>query len=222
MASEKSSMPKKESPDRTRNYTAVVYPDCVNTPENWVDVLADLQLQFFISPLHDKDIDDDGKPKKPHYHVILMFGSTKTRKQAEEIFYTVGAVIPPPYKNLDRFVVRDLRGASRYLCHLDQANKAQYDPNDVKSLGGVDYFATIGMAKDKYVALTEMEEFCEKYNVVSFYALSRYASVHRSDWSRILKDCGSIYMREYLQSRKWSIENNAHQIIDPESGEVII
>ena len=30
-------------------------------------------LQCAISPLHDKDMNPDNTPKKPHYHVILTY-----------------------------------------------------------------------------------------------------------------------------------------------------
>jgi hypothetical protein len=66
-----------------------------------------------------------------------------------------------------------------------------------------------------------MQDFCEQYNVVSFYALAKYARSHRPDWHRILTDCGAVYMREYLQSRKWSIDQNCGDIIDQETGEVL-
>jgi hypothetical protein len=105
---------------------------------------------------------------------------------------------------------------------LDDPDKAQYKPDDVICICGADYHSIISLTIDKYVALCEMEEFCEKYNVLSFFALSRYASTHRSDWSRVLKECGTRYMSEYLKSRKWSIENDLLHIVDPESGEVII
>jgi len=59
------------------------------------------------------------------------------------------------------------------------------------------------------------------YDIYSYFVLARYASVHRSDWSRILKDCGTVYMREYLNSRKWSKENGYEQIIDPKTGEIV-
>lgn len=221
MSKEKSSE-KKEVVKRYRNFTAIVYPDCVNTPSNWMDILRDLQLQFFISPLHDKDLNPTGELKKPHYHVILMFDSTKTREQAIEVFDTVGAVVPPKIADKDMFIVSSLRATARYLCHIDNPDKYLYPIEKVSSIGGADYISIIEMACDKYTALTEMEEFCEKYNVMSFFALCRYASLHRQDWSKILKDSGSIYMREYLQSRKWSIENNCADIIDTETGEKLI
>lgn len=202
---------KKARDTRGRNFATLVYPE--SAPENWQGILAQYFVPAFISPLHDKDINPGGEPKKPHYHVMVMFEGKKSDEQVKEIFDSIGAV------GFER--VSSLRGYARYLCHLDNPEKAQYDQALVKCYSGADYISTIGLATDKYKALAEMEEFCERYNVMSFFALCRYATVNRSDWSRVLKDNGAIYMREYLQSRKWSIDNNLDKIIDPTTGEVI-
>lgn len=197
---------------RTRNYATVIYPD--SAPSGWKEILTQQFIPIFISPLHDKDINPTGEPKKPHYHIILMFDSVKTKEQAKEIFDKINGV------GIE--VVNSVRGYARYLCHLDNPEKYQYSPDDVISLCGADYNSIIGLATDKYKALGEMVDFCEKYNVVSFYALSKYARTYRADWYRILCDCGSVFMREYLKSKSWSQEQNKCNIIDPESGEVII
>lgn len=202
-------MSTKNSTSRTRNYATVVYPE--SAPENWKSILAEHFIPAFISPLHENDTNPTGEPKKPHYHVILMFDSVKTIEQAREVFKTINGV--------GCEVVKSTRGYARYLCHLDNPEKAQYDPSQVTSLCGADYIGTIGLAVDKYVAIGEMQDFCDKYNVVSFYALAKYARGHRPDWHRILCDCGSVFMREYLQSRKWSIEQQYGDIVDPETGE---
>ena len=39
----------------------------------------------FISPLHDSDINADGEPKKPHWHVILTFKGLKSYEQVKAI-----------------------------------------------------------------------------------------------------------------------------------------
>lgn len=219
---EKKSTEEKKVDNRARNFTVLLYPDSVNTPENWLQILGELQIPMFVSPLHDKDIDISGELKKPHHHIILMFEGKKSIEQVKDIVSIVGAVAPPEIPGKSSMIVSSIRGASRYLCHLDNPDKALYDVGQVYSFGGADYSSIISLAQDKYKALTEMEEFCEKYNVVSFFALARYASVHRTDWSRVLKDNGSVYMREYLQSRKWSIENGEASIYDKETGELII
>ena len=195
---------------RVRNFATVVYPE--SAPENWQDILAEHCIPCFISPLHDKDLNPTGESKKPHYHVVLMFEGKKSISQVTEIFDSINGV--------GCEVVKSLRGYARYLCHLDNPEKAQYEPSDVRCIAS-DYIGTIGLAIDKYVAIGEMQDFCEQYDIVSFYALAKYARAHRQDWHRILCDCGSVFMREYLKSRKWSREEQCAVIIDPVTGEIL-
>lgn len=195
---------------RTRNYATIVYPE--SAPENWQDILATHAIPSFISPLHDKDLNPTGESKKPHYHVMLMFDGKKSMVQVTKVFMSIGGV--------GCEVVQSIRGYARYLCHLDNPDKAQYSPSDVVCIAS-DYIGTIGLSIDKYTAIGEMQDFCEQYDIISFYALSKYARIHRQDWHRILCDCGSVYMREYLQSRKWSKDQNILDIIDPETGEIL-
>lgn len=197
---------------RTRNFATVVYPE--SAPEHWQDILSQYCIPAFISPLHDADLNPTGELKKAHYHVILMFESLKTKDQAQDIFTSIGGV--------GCEVVQSIRGYARYLCHLDNPEKHKYSESDVCSLSGADYRTTIGLASDKYKALGEMQDFCEQYNVMSFYLLSQYARKNRQDWYRILCDCGAVFMREYLKSRKWSADNGNLHIVDPDTGEQIL
>lgn len=201
----------KSKDTRVRNYATIVYPE--SAPDNWQEILAQQFVPAFISPLHENDINPTGEPKKPHFHVIIMFDGKKTTEQANEVFEAIGGV--------GCEVVKSIRGYARYLCHLDNPEKAQYDPSQVRNLCGADYVNTIGLAIDKYRAISEMEEFCEQYKVVSFFALSRYARRCRPDWHRVLQDCATVYMREFLRSKQWSEENHLCDIIDPETGEVL-
>lgn len=196
---------------RSRNFATVVYPE--SAPEDWQDILARHCVPAFISPLHDRDVNPGGEPKKPHYHVVLMFEGKKSIPQVTEIFESIGGV--------GCEVVKSIRGYARYLCHLDNPEKAQYNIDDVRSIAS-DYIGTIGLAIDKHVALGEMQDFCEKYNIYSFYLLCRYARENRTDWYRVLCDCGAVYMREFLKSRKWSADTDQMSIFDPETGEKIL
>lgn len=201
---------KTSSDSRVRNFATVVYPE--SAPDNWQEILSRHCVPAFISPLHDKDLNPTGEAKKPHYHVVLMFEGKKSISQVTEIFDTINGV--------GCEVVKSLRGYARYLCHLDNPEKAQYEPSEVRCIAS-DYIGTIGLAIDKYIAIGEMQDFCDKYNVVSFFALARYARSNRPDWHRILCDSGSVYMREYLKSRLWSVQNNNMDIIDPDTGEIL-
>lgn len=189
MSSEKSS-----GKGRTRNFATVVYPD--SAPEGWQDILSEQFVPVFISPLHDKDTNPTGEPKKPHWHVIILFDSTKTTEQATEIFNRIGGV------GCEK--VNSIRGYARYLCHLDNPEKFQYNQEDVRSLCGADYISTIGLVTDKYKAISEMIDYCMANNIYSYSDLLEYCRMERFDWFRVLCDNGTVVIKEYLKSRLWT------------------
>lgn len=179
---------------RTRNFATVVYPD--SAPENWVEILSKQFIPAFISPLHDKDKDPTGEDKKPHWHVMLMFDGVKTFEQAVSVFELINGV--------GCEVIQSQRGYARYLCHLDNPEKYQYNQSDVRCLSGADYPSTIGLAIDKYKAIGEMIDFCEENDIVSYSELLKYCRLERFDWFRILCDNGTVVMKEYLKSKSWT------------------
>ncbi len=187
-------MAEKSGRGRTRNFATVVYPE--SAPENWLEILGEMKIAAFVSPLHDRDVNPDGELKKPHYHVLLMFDGVKTVEQALELFEQIGGV--------GREQVQSIRGYARYLCHMDNPEKAQYASEDVRCFGGADYVSTIGLATDKYKAIGEMIDFCEEHDVVSFSDLLRVCRFEHYDWFRVLCDNGTVVMKEYLKSRNWS------------------
>lgn len=175
---------------RTRNYATVVYPD--SAPDNWLELISELKIPCFISPLHDKDINANGEPKKPHWHVMLMFEGVKTEEQVKDIISVFCGV------GLE--VVSSLRGYARYLCHLDNPDKAQYNPADVMCYGGAEYFDIIGLASDRYNAVREIIQFVNENKILFFADLLEYASIHRDDWFRLLCDNSAYIVKEYIWS----------------------
>lgn len=179
---------------RTRNYATLVYPE--SAPDNWMILMSELQIPCFISPLHKDDVNElDGELKKPHYHVMIMFDSVKTKEQAIDIFDQIGGV--------GCQVVQSLRGSARYLCHLDNPEKAQYSVDDVKCYGGADYLSIIGLALDKYKAIGEMLDFLDLNVDMNYYDLLMYARQERFDWFRVLCDSGTYVIKEAIKARKF-------------------
>lgn len=185
---------KRKVDNRVRNFATVVYPE--SAPENWLEILGDEKIPTFVSPLHDKDIDPQNQPKKNHYHVMIMFEGKKSMEQVAEIFKSFGGVGVE--------IVKSVRGYARYLCHMDNPEKAQYDQGDVRCFGGADYPSTVGLAIDRYIAIKEMIAFCDETGIVSYSDLLEYCAEERFDWFRILCDSGTVVMKEYLKSKYWT------------------
>lgn len=179
---------------RTRNFATVVYPD--SAPAGWQEILSEQFVPSFISPFHDHDLNPDGEEKKQHWHVMIMFEGVKTTEQAVEIFQKIGGV--------GCEVVQSLRGYSRYLCHLDNPEKFQYQVEGVRSICGADYPSCIGLVTDKYKAIGEMIDFCEDNCVFSYSELLKYCRMNRFDWFRVLCDNGTFVIMEYLKSKEWT------------------
>lgn len=179
---------------RPRNYATVVYPE--SAPEDWMEILSMEHVPVFVSPLHDQDTDPGKEPKKPHYHVMVMFEGHKDPETVRGMFEKIGGV------GLE--TVQSIRGYARYLCHLDNPEKAQYDTEQVRCMGGADYAATIGLPLDRYKLIGEMLDYCEDENngIGSYYDLLLFCREYRADWFRILCDSGTYVMKEYFRSRR--------------------
>ena len=182
---------------RSKNWATVIYPE--SAPDNWQSILGELKIEVFISPLHDKDINPTGEVKKSHYHVIIMFPSVKTSEQAKEVFDLIGGV------GSER--IASIRGYARYLCHLDNPDKAQYDTSDVVAYGGADYYSVITLVTDRYTTLSDILDFCDNNNISFYSDLIRWCKTNRFEWFRVLCDGGSYMVKEYLKTASFEREN---------------
>lgn len=109
---------------RSYNWATVVYPE--SCPDNFVELIKEVSCAWYaISPLHDSDVCEDGSPKKPHYHVLFHFPTTKSSSQFSDIIL--------PFCGVGREAVKNWIGYFRYLVHADDPDKFQYDYNDINS-----------------------------------------------------------------------------------------
>ena len=189
-------MAKRNNDTRKRNWTFVVYAD--SAPDDWRVKLANEHVPMFVSPLHANDLNPDNTPKKPHWHVVVMF----TGKQPEQRAQAVSALC----SNVKVQQVKDIVGMARYLCHLDNPEKAQYLPSDVLCLGGADYLDKVNKAADTDAAVSEMMDWCIEQQCYSFFHLSNYARKYRSDWFRVLSSARTMFLTAWLKSYKWELD----------------
>lgn len=162
---------------RSASWNIIVYPE--SAPVNWREILDTAQIKWCESPLHDKDVNATGEPKKPHWHVLLSFPSMKTAEQVLELVEPLKC--PSPQK------CNSIEGSVRYMAHIDNPEKAQYDRTCVIGHCGFDVAKYFEMtASQKYVAIDEMCEFVIAHKITEFADLKWFALCHRPDWNEAL------------------------------------
>lgn len=182
-------------------WAIIVYPD--SAPENWKEILAETLLPICISPLHDKDVDPDGQLKKPHYHVAIHFENTVSENVVSLIAQSLNAPFPKKQATW--------RGICRYLCHLDNPEKARYSEKDVVCLGGADYYSIIASSADKYETIAEILEWLDnpsnrEIHLWSYSRLLKWCKDNNEKWFRGLCDNCSWVVSEYLKSEAWTVQ----------------
>lgn len=172
---------------RSKYFATLAYSESC---PNYLDYLNTLCIDYLVSPLHCFDVNSDGTPKKEHYHIILVFDSLKSCDQVRDLISDFGFV------GLE--IVQSLRSYARYLCHLDNADKTQYSPDDVVCRG-IDYQQFIKSDNDKYDIYARIIDYIRDKQIMSFYDLLVYARYNDFDMFRAL--CDNSYMiREFLRS----------------------
>lgn len=193
---------------RTRNWTIVVYPE--SAPKDWKDILDNMHIGWVCSPLHEKDVNPDGTKKKPHWHIVLIFQNLKSYDQILSISKKLHAPIPKR--------VEDLKGMIRYLIHLDNPEKYQYDRKDIEVHGGVEidqYFDTKG---NRLKNLKDMVSFIQDNQITSMSQLAGILIQNGQDeWFDILANHNTLFLKEIIKEvwrgteRKKEIERNQHR-----------
>lgn len=179
---------------RTRNFATVVYPD--SAPANWKEKLDQLHVAAFISPLHDKDVNPNGELKKAHYHVLVMFEGPKDYDtQVKPIFDEIGAV--------GREIVNSARGYARYLCHLDNPEKATYSPSEVLCMGGADYYGVVTLPTDDLKVITEIKRFCRENEIYSLAEIIDIAESLHPEWYSTIVMSRCYVIDKYIKSLEW-------------------
>lgn len=179
---------------RTRNFATVVYPD--SAPADWKEKLDQLHVAAFISPLHDKDVNPNGELKKAHYHVLVMFEGPKDYDtQVKPIFDEIGAV--------GREIVNSARGYARYLCHLDNPEKAAYSPSEVLCMGGADYYGVVTLPTDDLKVITEIKRFCRENEIYSLAEIIDIAESLHPEWYSTIVMSRCYVIDKYIKSLEW-------------------
>lgn len=131
--------------------------------------LESMVIPSLISPYHDSDLKEDGSIAKRHVHVIVM-NEQPIRYNLMLKTLQCGC----GFENLNYLQpVANLHSMMRYLCHLDNPDKVQYNPLDVIRIAGAEYVIESESAQLLVINyLTENEDCCSLGQLLNHYSCS--------------------------------------------------
>lgn len=180
---------------RARQWTFIAYPD--SAPDGWQDWLASQGISALISPLHDKDVNPDKTPKKPHWHVMLSFKGMKSYKQVLEIAKgTIHGTIPEVLRG-------DGTGMARYFLHLDNPEKHRYSEADLRSIGDVDIAQLLKPSiTDRQTVLDQIFDYIITHNISNFNVLYGCAKrLKKTQWLTVMCTTNTLVITKMLDGQ---------------------
>ena len=199
---------------KARYWSFVVYPE--SAPSDWLHRIQMTGLPFCVSPLHDKDIDPTGQPKKAHYHIIVCYNGPTT-------YSNVKKTLTDPLTQPHPQYLQSVKGMYRYLTHQDNPEKYQYDTKDIKCVNGFniqDYESFSISDEDRcYNALEDiiqqeqLKEYCDLIFYLKANGMTELLTFIRRN---------TFHIREFMKSLRHSFYfERLNQQVDEETGEVL-
>lgn len=203
----------KRAGKRSRNWTLVLYPD--DLPEDWAECLDEKCIKWICSPCHDKDLNADGQPKKAHYHLLMMFDNVKSKEQVCSLFKElygssdndsiIGVATPQ--------ICSDKCALVRYMAHLDNPSKYQYDVADIKGHCGADPSEIMRYNQTETLdMMIAIEEYIEENVVTELCDLSRMIRYDHPEWYSLMATKCTLYFSSYIRSFRNKLKDNGGEI----------
>lgn len=201
----------REPPTKSKYFCAILYPSSSTYDvDKVIKSLAKEHLTFAVSPIHDKDVDEDGSPKKAHYHLLLAYTSATTLNNIIGWFKTCGM----PESDLHSVrVCASAVGYYRYLTHKDNPEKAQYADKDIRIFNDFDeiFKKFANTQSEKIDKLVRIFQIVDELNTISFHALIQYLMLNERDLFKLLTSSSAlaICVKEYQRSFEYDIKRSS-------------
>lgn len=177
---------------KSRSWSAIVYPE--SAPNNWREFLDSEHIRWVESPLHDKDINPGtGEIKKAHWHILMLFDGPTTFKNVSSLVEKINTPIPKK--------VASARGLVRYMIHMDNPEKYQYDRSDIVGHGGVNVEEFFELtATSRLQVLKDISLYVRDNQVTSFDSLVFYAIENNDDWFDVIANHNTLFLNKLIDS----------------------
>lgn len=200
----------RQPPTKSKYFCAILYPDSTTyDTDNVIKCLAKEHFTFAVSPIHDKDVEEDGSPKKGHYHLLLAYSSATTLNNINRWFKACG--LPESDLHSVRVCASGV-GYYRYLTHKDNPEKAQYNDNDIRIFNDFDdlFKKFSKTASDKIDDLVRIFQIVDELNTISFHSLIQYLMLNERDLFKMLTSSSAlaICVKEYQRSLEYDLKRS--------------
>lgn len=198
---------------KKRAWAFVLYLE--SAPSDWMDKLKQSGLKIAISPYHDKDINPDGTPKKPHYHIILVYDGPTTYNNVKSFTDSLNQPIPQ--------ALEQVRGYYRYFSHKDNPDKYQYDETEIVTLGGFNISDFVEMTKSEALIIKrELIHLIEDEDFIEYSDFLIFVEQNGTEEQFDIATSNTILFNNYLKSRRHRLRGTNTTIkVDPDTGEVL-
>lgn len=178
---------------KKRAWAFVLYPE--SAPADWLDFLQQKGVPFCVSPLHDKDLDPTGEPKKAHYHIILNYSGPTTFNSVNDLTNSLHQPIPIP--------LEQIKGYFRYLTHKDNPEKYQYNEQDIRCYNGFDYLDFCELSKGEVQEIIcQVQKLIRDNNILEYSELLDYLlDLDLKDFHNVASN-HTILFNTYITSRR--------------------
>lgn len=181
---------------RSLYYASLLYEDSCSP--DYIEQLKEMHIMCLISPLHDKDIDNQGNLKKSHRHILFIFESLKSTNQVREIIDMLGFV--------GCEIVMSPKAYALYLTHANAPEKFQYSFDDIIALSGADIYLKNAelTTTSKHDTIAEIIRYCIAEDIDCLADIIEFSLEQKKEWFYVLSEGNSSYiLANYLKSRTW-------------------
>lgn len=178
---------------KKRNWAFVLYPE--SAPGNWRELLQKTGLQCAISPLHDRDLNPDGEPKKAHYHVIICYSGPTSYNVVKALTDSLNCPIPQ--------ALEQVRGYYRYFTHKDNPEKFQYEEHEITTINGFSIMDFVELTKSEVLTIKrELQSLIRSADILEYSDLMDLLQDSEMVQQYDVASCNTYFFEKYISSRR--------------------
>ena len=194
---------------RSNKWAFLLYKE--SAPENYIDILEEMQVPYILSPWHDQDVDKKtGELLKAHKHGALFFDSLKSYTQVSEL---LAENLNTPKKVQ---IVLSPKGMLDYFTHAQNPDKTPYNAEDIESGAGFDLDQFL-VEQQSGRFINEVIDLINDYNFTEFQDLVIYARHNDPRLLTLIMNC-TYFFTKFIESKRYRASKHIKDvtIIDQE------